>query len=127
MSLLIEQLVGPPQLNFAAELADLAPEKADEIFHDLARLYGAAETLLDTLADSACAQSHDEFKRLRTVQRLLPVLIDSAVLFGWLDEAEQLMIQHRMNEIDHILYACQLKLYPNRRCSELKIEKHLRH
>lgn len=124
MALLIEQLVGPPQLNLAAELADLAPEKADEIFHDLARLHGAAETLLDTLADSACASSHDEFKRLKTVQQLLPVLIDSAVLFGWLDEAEQLMIQHRMNEIDNILYTCELRLYPNRRCSEFKIEKH---
>lgn len=98
--------MGIPALSIEAD-ARPESEKVDDLFRDLGRLYSAASEL----RKQRSAALGRELDRVETAYKLYTVLIDSAVQFGWLDLAERVMLEERLEEVKKAIRIAKAKQY----------------
>ncbi len=84
------------------------PDRADDLFRDLAGLYRAAAAL----HKQPSAASKADIARTESALKLYSVLAESAVQFGWLDSAEKLMLDERQHVIRSLIELAYCQIDP---------------
>ncbi len=102
----VEKHMGIPATSIEAD-ARPESERVDDLFRDLANLYSVASEL----RKQRSAVLRRELSRVETALKLYTVLVDSAVHFGWLDLAERVMLDERLNEIKEMIREVSKKRY----------------